>query len=63
MYLLHLLTKSVLTNNFLLIEIYNFILIYVSFCILIIALSLMGLKKIYYIVDYLGFYIYISNIL
>ena len=42
-------TKSDLTNNFFLTEIYNsIILINVSFYILIIALSICGFKKIYF---------------
>ena len=48
------LTKSILTNIFLT-EIYNFILIYVPFCILINALFL---QFFFLLIDYLGFYIY-----
>ena len=58
MYLLNLLkviqTKSVLSNNFLLTEIYNFILIYVSVCILIITLSFVVFKIIIFVIEYVG---------
>ena len=52
--------KILILTNFFLTEIYNFIFIHVSFCILIVALPLRGfLKKIIFVVENLGFYIYI----